>query len=38
MTRVVELQHKCHLLTGSGVESTRKGYGAAQESTWENEE
>ena len=36
--RVVKLQHKCHILAGSGVESMRKGYGAAQESTWGDEE
>ena len=36
--RVVNLQHKCHILAGSGVESTRKGYGSAQETTWGEEE
>ena len=36
--RVVNLHRQCHILASSGVESTRKGYGAAQESTWGDEE
>ena len=33
-TRVVELQHHCHILAGS-VEASRSGYGTAEEETWE---
>ena len=38
--RVVELQQQTHLLAGSGVESSRSGYGTAStgdgtEQTWE---
>jgi len=32
---VVKLQQQTHLLAGSGVESTRSGYGEAQEEDWE---
>ena len=32
---VVKLQHQAHLLQASGVESTRSGYGEAQEEDWE---
>ena len=33
--QVVKLQQQCHLLAGSGVESTRTGYGDAEEEVWE---
>ena len=33
--KVVQLQHQCHILAGSGVESTRSGYGDAEELDWE---
>ena len=32
---VIELQHQCHILAGSGVEANRSGYGAATEDEWE---
>ena len=32
---VVQLQHQCHILAGSGVEANRSGYGAATEDEWE---
>lgn len=33
--KVVQLQHQCHILAGSGVEANRSGYGAATEDEWE---
>ena len=36
--QVVQLKHKCQILAGSGVEANRSSYGAAQESTWGDEE
>jgi hypothetical protein len=33
--QVVKLQHQAHLMAGSGVQSTRSGYGEAQEEDWE---
>ena len=31
---IVKLQQQTHLLAGSGVESSRSGYGKSNESTW----
>ncbi len=33
--QVVKLQQQCHLLAGSGVASTRTGYGDAEAEVWE---
>ena len=33
--QVVKLQQQTHLMTGSGVQSTRSSYGTAEEETWE---
>ena len=33
--QVVQLQHKCQILAGSGVGAMRSGYGTADEDTWE---
>ena len=35
MTKVVQLQQRCHILAGSGVEANRSSYGAANEQTWD---
>ena len=32
---IVKLQQQTHLMTGSGVQSMRSGYGEAQEEDWE---
>ena len=34
MMKVVQLQHQCHILAGSGVEANRSSYGTAVEETW----
>lgn len=34
---VVKLQHQCHILAGSGVQSMRSGYGEAQVDEWDEE-
>ena len=33
--QVVQLQQRCHILAGSGVEANRSSYGAANEQTWD---
>ena len=33
--KVVQLQQRCHILAGSGVEANRSSYGAANEQTWD---